>query len=166
MLRFGLLLGFTAVFLQIAVFLQPLLPKQYQIAPVCETITQLLVQTKLYDQQQHMTQHGHLSHGEHVSHEMGDQNILTEKNRVDDHSLSSEILTQTHSGHDHHDLNHQCQYCTVYAHLVLPPELEIQEVLSKIHVRLIAFQKTFRHVYFVLQRLYLLPQGRAPPIFA
>ncbi|HCK29908.1 MAG TPA: DUF2946 domain-containing protein, partial [Acinetobacter ursingii] len=42
LLRTGLLLGFTAVFLQVAVFLQPLLPKQYQIAPVCETITQAL----------------------------------------------------------------------------------------------------------------------------
>ena len=42
-LRSGLLLSFAAVFLQIAVFLQPLLPAQYQIAPVCETITRALL---------------------------------------------------------------------------------------------------------------------------
>ena len=45
LLRMGLLLGFGAVFLQIAVFLQPLLPKQYQIAPVCETVSQALLQS-------------------------------------------------------------------------------------------------------------------------
>ena len=48
----------------------------------------------------------------------------------------------------------------------LPPELEIKEILDRIQVRLVAFQKAFRHVYFVLQRLFLLPQGRAPPLFA
>jgi hypothetical protein len=36
-----------AVFLQIAVFLQPLLPKQYQIAPVCETISRALYSNQL-----------------------------------------------------------------------------------------------------------------------
>ena len=41
--RSGLLLAFATVFLQLAVFLQPLLPEQYQIAPVCEDITQSLI---------------------------------------------------------------------------------------------------------------------------
>ena len=48
----------------------------------------------------------------------------------------------------------------------MPPELEVKEVLVRIQVRLLAFQKAFKHVYFVLQRLFLIPQGRAPPIFA
>lgn len=39
---FGRLLGLYAVLLQIAVFLQPLLPEKYQISPVCETIAQAL----------------------------------------------------------------------------------------------------------------------------
>lgn len=39
---FGRLLGFYAVLLQIAVFLQPLLPEKYQISPVCETMAQAL----------------------------------------------------------------------------------------------------------------------------
>lgn len=42
-MRYGLLLSVIAVCLQIAVFLQPLLPKQYQVAPVCETITRALL---------------------------------------------------------------------------------------------------------------------------
>ncbi|OTG85249.1 DUF2946 family protein [Acinetobacter sp. ANC 4648] len=145
LLRSGLLLGFAAVFLQIAVFLQPLLPTQYQIAPVCETISQLLIQSQFYEKSQHTSHHAHSSHEQHSA-----QKIVIEKSP---------------SGHDHHDLNHQCQYCTVYGNLVLPPDLEIKVVLDRIQVRLIAFQKAFRHVYFVLQRLYLIPQGRAPPLF-
>ncbi len=126
--RSGLLLACAAVFLQIAVFLQPLLPKQYQIAPVCETITRALLKPK--------AQMETMSHAMH------------------------------HSHHDHHDANHQCQYCTVYANLVLPPEFGVKEVLVRIQVRLVAYQQAFRHVYFALQRLFLLPQGRAPPLFA
>ncbi|AWL30293.1 DUF2946 domain-containing protein [Acinetobacter defluvii] len=143
LLRSGLLLSSLAVLLQIAVFLQPLLPKQYQIAPVCETISQVLIQTDFYKKHQHSSHHQHLS-PEHALHEMNAQ--------------------QTSLGHDHHDPNHQCQYCTVYGNLVLPPELEVKQVLDRIQVRLIAFQQTFHHVWFVLQRLFLIPQGRAPPL--
>ena len=144
LLRNGLLLSTLAVFLQIAVFLQPLLPKQYQIAPVCETISQALIQTNFYQKHQHSTHH------QHTSHEFS----------IHDMQVKSASL-----GHDHHDPNHQCQYCTVYGNLVLPPELEVKQVLDRIQVRLIAFQQTFSHVWFVLQRLFLIPQGRAPPLF-
>jgi len=122
------------------VFLQPLLPKQYQIAPVCETITRALLLKAPTD-----LHHIHSS-SSHFSHH-------------DEKKLS------TYSDHEH-DANHQCQYCTVYGNLVLPPELEIKEVLDRIQIRLIAFQRTFGHVWFVLQRLFLIPQGRAPPLFA
>lgn len=145
LLRNGLLLSLLAVCLQIAVFLQPLLPKQYQIAPVCETISQVLIQTDFYQKHQHSTYHQHASHV---------------------YSLSEISAEQTNLGHDHHDPNHQCQYCTVYGNLVLPPELEVKQVLDRIQVRLLAFQQTFGYVWFVLQRLFLIPQGRAPPLFA
>lgn len=128
--RSGLLLACAAVFLQVAVFLQPLLPKQYQIAPVCETITRALLKPKAQTEAMSHTMHSH------------------------------------HEHHDHHDANHQCQYCTVYANLVLPPEFGVKEVLVRIQVRLVAYQQAFKHVYFALQRLFLLPQGRAPPLFA
>jgi len=133
-LRAGLLFAFAAVFLQIAVFLQPLLPTQYQVAPVCETITRaLLIATDVH------TQHSASEH-HHFKVQSG------------------------HIQHDHYDANHQCQYCTVYANLVLPPDLDIKQVLDRIQVRLIAYQKTFKHVWFVLQQLFLIPQGRAPPL--
>lgn len=140
--RCGLLLALTAVCLQIAVFLQPLLPKQYQIAPVCETITQALLLPKV------QSTHSHSAHSS-PSHE---------------HQLEQAQAPMPH--HDHHDPNHQCQYCTVYANLVLPPELGVKEVLVRIQIRLVAYQQAFKHVYFALQRLFLLPQGRAPPLFA
>lgn len=142
LLRSGLLLAFTAVCLQIAVFLQPLLPKQYQIAPVCETITQALLLPKFQSEPHLSSVHAH-HHGHQLTHEQ-----------------------TLNSSHDHHDPNHQCQYCTVYANLVLPPELGVKEVLDRIQVRLVAYLHVFRHVYFALQRLFLLPQGRAPPVFA
>lgn len=143
LLRSGLLLGFAAVFLQIAVFLQPLLPKQYQIAPVCETISRALLLKPV----EHLSSHAE-KHSTH-HHEMQAQ-----------HELSSQPAE-----HHHHDASHQCQYCTVYGNLVLPPDLELKAVLDRIQVRLIAFQKAFTHVWFALQQLFLLPQGRAPPLF-
>ena len=132
-LRAGLLFAFAAVFLQIAVFLQPLLPKQYQVAPVCETITRALL----------VSSHVHSEHPAH---------------HLDQHPISSDSMAHEH------DANHQCQYCKVHANLVLPPDLDIKQVLDRIHVRLIAYQKTFKHVWFVLQQLFLIPQGRAPPL--
>ncbi|ATO19305.1 DUF2946 domain-containing protein [Acinetobacter sp. LoGeW2-3] len=137
LIRGGLLLSLVAVFLQIAVFLQPLLPKQYQVAPVCETITRALLQSSHVHSEHHASSHV-----------------------VDQHLVSSGQM-------DHeHDASHQCQYCTVYGNLVLPPELDVKEVLDRIQVRLIAFKRAFSHVWFVLQQLFLLPQGRAPPLFA
>ena len=163
--RIGLLLGFAAVFLQIAVFLQPLLPKQYQIAPVCETITRALLEQPAphlisplrssgqYFQHQHQHQHQHHTETDSIQHRASKKQL---------------VKSQIHasSEHDNHDLNHQCQYCTVLGHLILPPELNLKPILDRIQVRLIAFQKAFKHVYYVLHRLFLLPQGRAPPLFA
>ncbi len=140
LLRGGLLLAAFAVFLQIAVYIQPLLPKQYQVAPVCETITRALL-LKIS------------AHSEHSIH----------SNHTSAHSHHTQ--TAEHAGHEH-DANHHCQYCTVHANLVLPPELDVKEVFDRIQIRLIAFQKTFTHVWFVLQQLFLIPQGRAPPLFA
>ena len=155
MLRIGFLLSFTAVFLQIAVFLQPLLPKQYQIAPVCETITRALFEP--INSHLSTVSTSHQSH----SNQVGD---VHQDHSAEQHQATIQS-TSVHSDHNHHDVNHQCQYCTVFGNLVLPPELHVKEVLVRVQVRLIAYQKAFKHVYFVLQRLYLLPQGRAPPLY-
>ena len=175
-LRMGLLLGFGAVFLQIAVFLQPLLPKQYQIAPVCETISQTLLQSNYYQiKSAQLQSNQHLNHQqdektalhEHAHHGSGHDRHETPQQVAEQSFIEHQVQQASVSaGHDHHDPNHQCQYCTVYGNLVLPPVLEVKEVLVKIQVRLIAFQQAYLHVWFALQRLFLLPQGRAPPLFA
>ncbi|EPF81667.1 DUF2946 family protein [Acinetobacter rudis] len=148
MLRLGLLLGFAAVFFQIAVFIQPLLPKQYQIAPVCETITLLIDSSDQLSQKKSLVQH----------------NTLSSSSTHIDSSLQPR-MHHPKPQHDHHDPSHQCQYCTVYGNLVLPPEVDLNVVIDRIQIRLISLQKALRHVYFELQRLFLIPQGRAPPLF-
>ena len=137
LIRSGLLLSLMAVFLQIAVFLQPLLPKAYQVAPVCETITRALLLPVDH------SAHGH-AHSEHL------------------YSQHQPVISD--DGHNHHDANHQCQYCTVYGDIVLPFNFGIDEVIDRIQVKLSFYKSAYRHVYFSLQRLYLLPQGRAPPV--
>lgn len=140
----GILLAFATVLLQFAVFLQPLLPEQYQIAPVCELISQA-VKTKasLHDNIQ-------------KSHQNAD---------IFSHSTGEHTLSAGHEDapHHHHDLTHQCQYCTIYGNLLLPPTFDVKEILIRIQIRLLAYKQSYKHVYFELQRLYLLPQGRAPP---
>ncbi len=141
--RSGLLLAFATVLLQIAVFLQPLLPEQYQIAPVCEHITHSLLHSDA-NQTHHQHESSFIHHYLHLD----------------------QFSAEQSDDHHHHDMNHQCQYCVVYGNLVLPPELGISEVFVRLQVRLVAFARSYQHVYFALQRLYLLPQGRAPPLFS
>ncbi|EFF83149.1 hypothetical protein HMP0015_1382 [Acinetobacter haemolyticus ATCC 19194] len=48
--------------------------------------------------------------------------------------------------------------------MVVPPTLGIQEVFVRIQVRYVHLQQLFLSFFFDLQRLFLLPQGRAPPL--
>lgn len=139
--RSGLTLAFFAVLLQIAVYVQPFLPAAYQVSPICETITRaLLTELKTHHSMQHSQSDSDMQH-----HMLADS----------DHD----------SAHDHHSASHQCQYCTVHANLVLPITLGIKEIIVAIQVRLLFFKQHLAYIYFDLQRLFLLPQGRAPPVF-
>lgn len=153
----GLLLAFATVFLQLAVFLQPLLPEQYQIAPVCEDITQSLLRPS----------HSHNLHSESQDfshHHLQDFSKQPESSFIHHYLHADQDEHRSTTGHNHHDMNHQCQYCVVYGNLVMPPEVGVQEILVRIQVKLMAFVEAFQHVYFLLQRLFLIPQGRAPPM--
>lgn len=166
----GLLLSCFAVCLQIAVFLQPLLPAQYQISPVCETISRALLwhdhsansNTSKHLDHQHSHQAHAIDQNKNSTHDAHSMSLHTDYHAMsmDDHAKPS-----PHSAHQH-DAGHQCQYCTVYANLVLPPEFGIQEVFERVQVRLLFLQRQFAPIYFYLQRLFLIPQGRAPPLFA
>lgn len=144
------MLAFAAVFLQIAVFLQSLLPEKYQVSPVCETIVLVIQQnSKKLPDSQHITHPHHLMSGH-------------DQHRHHDYTGSLISNTQT-ATHHHHDAGHQCQYCVVYSHILPLPDIDIKHILIRLQVRFVAFQQSVLHVYFELQRLYLLPQGRAPP---
>jgi len=126
--------------LQITVFLQPLLPERFQISLVCVTISELKAQIEKEEvHHEHVLQHNQ--------------------------SINAVDLKIQNTQHDHHT-DHQCLFCTAYGHLSTHLDINVTVVLDRIQIRLIAFQKTFKHVYFVLQRLFLTPQGRAPPLFA
>lgn len=141
-LRTALVLALMAMFLQVAVFLQPLLPEEFQISPVCVTIAELTLQVK-------SSTHQSLHHS------------------TADTSQSHDLLQMQHSTSKHqHQLDHHCIFCTVYGHLLPHLNTEIKETFERLNIRLLAFQQAFRHVFFVLQRLFLSPQGRAPPVFA
>lgn len=133
------MLALIAMWIHVAVFLQPLLPEKLQIAQVCIAIAELAVQTKETQQ---------LSHHAHAESMHDLQNMQNQP-----------------SQHQHH-LDHHCIFCTVYGHLVAHLNLGIKEVFTRMQVRMLAFQKAFKHVFFVLQQLFLTPQGRAPPLFA
>ena len=174
----GLLLSCFAVCLQIAVFLQPLLPSQYQISPVCETISRALLLhdhsansiTSNHLNRQHLDHQHSNSHQAHATdqHKNSTHNAHATSLHDDQHRMQMADTTQATSQHSNHqhDAGHQCQYCTVYANLVLPPEFGIQEVFERVQVRLLFLQRQFAPIYFYLQRLFLIPQGRAPPLFA
>ncbi|WP_171407410.1 DUF2946 family protein [Acinetobacter sp. 2JN-4] len=141
--RLGILFAFATIALQIAVFLQPLLPEKYQISPACETVLHLSSQ---FRPQQDL--HAHHSHTEH-----------------NHHSVASDQVVSNSANHVHqHDFNHQCPFCFFYGQLVVPPTLGIQEVFVRLLVRYLHLQQVFISFFFSLQRLFLIPQGRAPPL--
>ncbi|ENX34211.1 hypothetical protein F889_02875 [Acinetobacter colistiniresistens] len=148
----GRLLGFYAIFLQIAVFLQPLLPEKYQVSPVCETIAQVLLQDH----------HPSSFHSHHIADQ---QYLLNSPHDIEhqQHSFSAEVTTRSNH-HHHHDANHQCQYCVVYSHVLPLPDIDLRHILIRIQVRFLAFIENYFHVFFQLQQLFLTPQGRAPPL--
>lgn len=134
MLRLGgTYLAFAVLLLQIAVYIQPLLPEKFHIAPVCMSITHNLLSVEHH-------KHAHESYHDLVDH-----------------------LNDPHHHQDHNEISHQCQYCTVYADLVLPFDLSIKEIFERIQIKLNFYRTAYWHVYYSLQVLYLLPQGRAPP---
>jgi hypothetical protein len=133
--RGGILLGFWAVCLQLLVFLQPLLPTQFQVAPLCEVVASAL------QPMQHASPEPHTQH-----------------------HISSSDTSQTHPA-DHHDVLHQCLYCTVYANILLLPQLAIPTILLRTQVRWLWFKRHWDYVDALLQSLFLLPQSRAPPLF-
>lgn len=139
-LRGSVFLAFAAMLIHIAVFLQPLLPEKIQITQVCVTIAELVVKTQITTD---------ISHHKHST--------IKQVYEIEKVHHSDSL--------DKHTVDHYCIFCIVYGHLVSYLNLEITEVFQRLQIRLLTFQKNFKHVFFILQRLFLNPQGRAPPLF-
>ncbi|WP_407926567.1 DUF2946 domain-containing protein [Acinetobacter baretiae] len=144
----GWALSLSAIILQLAVFLQPFLPQNMQVAVLCETITGVLEQP----QTPLVTHEAHHTH-DFPMHDFNESTQITQHTKVDHRSMS-------------HDAYHHCPFCTVYSHLIAFLDLGLTEVFVKLSIRLLAFICAFKHIYFDLQRLFLIPQGRAPPRFS
>ncbi len=125
MQRTGFVVALAAMLLQIAVFLQALLPEKFQISPVCATISDALALTthnKTAPMDMSMADMPEMSHmqGMHMSH------------------------ATSHDQQHQHDPSHECIYCKVYGHVVAFLDLDIKEVFERLQIRLIAFQKAFK----------------------
>lgn len=68
------------------------------------------------------------------------------------------------SGTQHDQHGATCNYCLSHAQLTPLDDAGLKPVLIRIQVRLVAYLHSHRHVYFQLLSLFLLPQGRAPPV--
>ncbi|MEQ1298964.1 DUF2946 domain-containing protein [Acinetobacter soli] len=133
--------AFAAMLMQISVFLQPLLPEKYQVSRVCMTLSIL--------KSEHDTSHKMIGHSDHQA------------------PFITRLINKQHSPvHDSHMLDHSCVFCTVHGFLVVHLDADIKEVFERVRLQLLQYQAAFKHVYFQLKRLFLSPQGRAPPVFS
>lgn len=142
----GRLLGLSAILLQIAVFLQPLLPENRHVSSVCETIVQALhlQQSAVSAALPHANHHAlsdaaHAGHAQHLEH-------APEQQPQSPH-------------HAHHD----CQYCLVYSYALPLLDTKLSYVLIRVQAHLLAFSDSISPAFFKRGLLFFIPQGRAPP---
>lgn len=70
--------------------------------------------------------------------------------------------TQSISKQQHDKMLQHCHFCELFHHLSPITEPSLTLIEDKILVRLMVFA-TLSYVFFYLRRLFLCPQGRAPP---
>lgn len=142
--------------LQLLMFWQVLLPKQWQVLPICQKISLALTP-------QHQMAHASVfpsriqSHTTMMSHAMHPL-------PVDDRQAHESASTQPAKKHSHL-LLHDCPFCILHTQFAPTPYVSLKVYKTVVEVWLIHRQHVWRAVYFALQRLFLQPQGRAPPIW-
>ncbi|WP_371972020.1 DUF2946 family protein [Acinetobacter sp. AL9] len=152
----GRLLGLTAILLQVAVFLQPLLPEKQHFSSVCKTVAQAL----FFDQPSSAnllqrtastsTSESHLSHTAHSPH----------TDKVDTrHSAQHAHVSSKQDAHE----NHECEYCLVYSFALPLLDTKLRYVLIRTQIRVLSFKASFTPSLFQTEPLFVLPQSRAPP---
>lgn len=149
--------------IQIAVFLQPLFAEHFQVASVCKTVALALKLDRYSPPIQHpVVYFEETVETEHQQQTKGhDPAFYAHLNgHVHLEQASSQLQ---HKSMQHYD-GGQCLYCAVLSYSLPLSDSKVKPVLIRIHLRFLAFIKRFAHVYYELLRLFLFPQGRAPPI--
>ncbi|MEB3754365.1 DUF2946 domain-containing protein [Acinetobacter sp. MD2(2019)] len=136
MRQFGFTFGLLALLLQNLVFWQIAMPKTMQSNLVCAEISVALDQHSMSMSEHHMMM-------QDMQHDMSKM--------------------KTSSTHD--DMLKHCHFCQLYHQLSPLTEINLDLIEIALLVRLILLA-TLAYVFFDLRRLFLCPQGRAPPLYA
>lgn len=143
-MMWGRLLGLTAILLQVAVFLQPLLPEKQHFSSVCETIAQALFLERTAPHSSYSSTH---------------------------HETATHVALELESSHEHASsedaahTDHECEYCLVYSFALPLFENKLRPILVRTQIRILSFKTSFTPTLFQTEPLFILPQGRAPPRF-
>lgn len=147
-LQRGAVLALLAVFFNIAVFLQPLLPTQYQLAVLCQRIIQVIEPSHLIQ-----SHDAHQHHGHHAT---------------SLHHYSSPTLTQNHhatqSQHDAH-ASHPCFFCTAHQHVANPDTPPLRAIVERLLSTWFGLFVPSTYAVELPFFAYLLPPSQAPPTF-
>lgn len=150
LVKLGRLLGFSAIFLQIVVFIQPLLPEKYSVFRVCNTIVTAL----------------HL--------EITNSKQLSPLTALDSYKYQDRGVRQTHTHHlinlqNHHQQNNDlqisdhCQLCLVHSYILPLLDTKIRVVLVRIQTLFLFFKTTILYKQPLNALGFLIPESRAPP---
>jgi len=149
----GRLLGLSAILLQIAVFLQPLLPEKHSVFSVCKTVAAALhlEVTNVLPHHSFATSHPHSNQASGA-----DQNPAHVFTHVQDRHEHQE-RDDAHTGHD-------CQFCLVHSYTLPLLDTKLRLVLIRTQTLLQFFSTFVPYTLSLPHPWFLIPQGRAPPL--
>ncbi len=137
--KLGVAFGLLVILLQNLVFWQALLPVSMQQNPVCVEIMQMTEHSVMYHDASHTTMSAVKSSAM---------------------SLHSDFKADhQHSMHPTLD----CHFCHLFHHIAPTPTTDITLIEIGQVFKLI-FLSAMAYILFCLRRLFLCPQGRAPPV--
>lgn len=145
----GRLLGLSAILLQIAVFLQPLLPEKHNVFLVCKTVAAALhlEATSVYPHHSFATSHVNTHHASGA-----------------DQSNPHVQARHTDQQQDAPHIGHDCQFCLVHSYTLPLLDTKLRPVLIRIQTLLLFFSIVVPHTLSPPAPWFLIPQGRAPPL--
>ncbi len=162
-LRWGLLLAFAAWFMQLSVFLTPILADQISIGyGVCK---ELAVISTTIDRMPQMNRAHHaelMPLADHSTMDMHSQHPMpTATSTQDTHSNNA----SSNNASDHGSYHGQCNFCLLFGHSVLPPFVTIALSLAPVAFTVSVVKSQLLKFLFITQNKTLHPQSRAPPVF-